>query len=235
MQRQKKKKETHHQDQQLSKISFIVLIVDTVPQKCHVRSHKSRAEITNSSYLSCHSLHLLLYTICKSLLTFMYKYIQFIDYSRAGMVIWFLLLWLLCCWLRNISREIHTADVTSPNAAHAYCIMNTSRAHTEPNIDIYRNVNCYHTKWIFLFLRSHDCGWKRGNVPTTQEHRRHKCHLNLLPQRHWHVVCFIYFFRGDSVKLEWVTLSEGFLGRSLSHSLHDCSWSHATEGTCDQF
>ncbi len=82
--RGQKKKNTHHQDQLLSKISFIVLIVDIVPQKCHVRSHKSRAEITNSSYLSCHSLHLLLYTICKSLLTFMYKYIQFIDYSRDG-------------------------------------------------------------------------------------------------------------------------------------------------------
>lgn len=35
----------HHENQQLSKISFIVLIVDIVPQKCHVRSHKSRAEI----------------------------------------------------------------------------------------------------------------------------------------------------------------------------------------------
>ena len=43
-------KERQREDQQLSKISFIVLIVDIVPQKCHVRSHKSRAESTNSSY-----------------------------------------------------------------------------------------------------------------------------------------------------------------------------------------
>lgn len=171
-----------------------------MPQKCHVRSHKSRAEITNSSYSSCHSLHLLLYTICKSLLTFMYKYIQFIDYSRAGMVVSFLLLW-LCCWLRNISREKHTADVMSPNVAHAYCIMNTSRAHTEPNIDIYRNVNCYHTKWILLSKKSRLWAYE-GNTPTTQEHRRHKCHVDLLPQRHWHIV-----FRGDTVKLEQVTFS----------------------------
>lgn len=45
-------REKHHQHQQLSKISFIVLIVDIVPQKCHVRSHKSRAEITHSSCCS---------------------------------------------------------------------------------------------------------------------------------------------------------------------------------------
>lgn len=129
--------EKTHTDQQLSKISFIVLIVDIVPQKCHVRSHKSRAEITNSSYSSCHSLHLLLYTICKSLLTFMYKYIQFIDYSRAGMVVFVFSCRGLCCWLRNISREKHTADVTSPNVAHAYCMVNTSRAHTQSRIQIY--------------------------------------------------------------------------------------------------
>lgn len=46
------------QDQRLSKISFIVLIVDIVPQKCRVRSHKSRAETIPSSYSSCHSLRL---------------------------------------------------------------------------------------------------------------------------------------------------------------------------------
>lgn len=108
------------------------LIVDIVPQKCHVRSHKSRAEITDSSYLSCHSFHLLLYTICKSLLTFMYKYIQFIDYSHSsdGDFFFLFVVVLLVGWLRNTSRGIHIADVTSPNVAHAYVGSLISAEHT---------------------------------------------------------------------------------------------------------
>ena len=130
---------------------------------------------------------------CKSLLTFMYKYIQFIDFSRAGNGGF-----RLCCWLRNISRERHTADVTSPNAAHAYCIVDTSRAHRAE----YRYIQeCLLLSYKVDSLRSHDCGHMRGNMPTTQEHRRHTCHVNLLPQRH--VVC--------QGRLCEVTLSERFL------------------------
>lgn len=159
------KEKRHCEDEQLSKISFIVLIVDIVPQKCHVRSHKSRAEITNSSYLSFASLASSLH---KSLLTFMYKYIQFIDYSGAGMVGCSSLLWWLCCWFETLAeKRTHGWRHVSQCST---CLLNHGHqqsTRTEPNTG--RGLYTGMLSAIIHVVK------KGGGMPTTREHRRHKC------------------------------------------------------------
>lgn len=132
---------------------------------------------------------------CKSLLTFMYKYIQFIDYSRAGMMVIFHFSCRGCAVGWETLAEKHTADVTSPNVAHAYCIMNTSRAHTQSQIYIYTGMLTAIIQSGF-FKKSRLRAYRGESMPTTQEHRRHTRHEKKKKTPATKALAHRFFFRG---------------------------------------
>lgn len=163
-----KKEKTQREDEQLSKISFIVLIVDIVPQKCHVRSHKSRAEITNSSYLSsCHSLHLLLlYTnhflhLCINIYS-LQIILELGWWAFVSPVVVVLL-------VENISREKNTRLTSRLPMQHMLIESWTPAEHTEPN------KGALYTGMLSAIIHVVKKRARRGNMPTTREHRRRKC------------------------------------------------------------
>lgn len=115
-----------------------------MPQKCHVRSHKSRAEITHSS--CCSRLFSTPASTEKSLLTFMYKYIQFIDDSRAGMVVVVVGRGGGCqssgCGVvqlveKTSAEKCGWLDVTSPGVAHAHGESGAPVEHKHGRMEIY--------------------------------------------------------------------------------------------------